>query len=986
MKTLLALLLCLTGPLAAAPSLLLSPQPGWNGWSVEAKVKAGFREHGGPGEVAGTDTRVQTIALFGTLPGDVITLPVASVSRTPLSGAAKDKAEGSLAFRYQVGTAATQDAFSFTIDSTTSAMTAKQDFGAGPVPADAFFECELKLRTFSPLGAGNFITIPQMPALTSPATETMSAVIDSPIAGFRLPGMPPIDMPLTLEPGQHFIYTLTYSIVTPYGEDPHITYTLSGGAGGQTMVNVVPNPEFEITSPAGNPITTTAAAPAGPSAAEFWQQSLVNGTQMTTTLVPSTNSLGGFCGNMVFIRSNGVSTGSSASQFSVNLPLELPIGSRGGLDIFVVKGSVTAAFAVNTATATVLDTGSATTGVTTAWKHLQFSNQTIPSGQIQIQISAPPGDFAEVYIDNVTALTPHQPRSPRYDYPGAFRAPQRWISDFCYPNQIPAVGDFDGDGLDDIVTFLRSAYPAQEGDVYVARNTGTGAFAFAGLWNGFFCIGSEIPAVGDFNGDGRDDIATFVPASGKVWVSLSSGTSFCVGREWYDTTAFGPFLYSGEVPLVADFNADGLADIATCTRGSFADVYVSLNTGRNFASATLWHSNFCPGAAIPKAGDCDGDGRADLVCFVRDTQTGTSLYDTVVVKSNGTSFVDSVPVHWHQNFAPNADYEPLLADLNGDGASDIVAVHSDGRVFAAISTGLDSFASGTGGTNTVDAAWQWMSGLRANGNEIPLTGHFDRDMNDDLCVFVRGERSGADFGGTFVALCGDLTPDRIDRVDAVRNIGPGNEIAVHGLLGPNLAARVRLIAPDGHTVIQPPLARSTATSAVFTVPPGCYPSGLYRLVIFEDTAFTLPDTRERSTTSWPVLLINSDDDWRRNHFSAWERTTPGISGDDADPDMDGYPNLAEFLFGTHPRVFSTPALNWSIVGDEHVASFTIRADRGCIRVALQQSPDLLTWSNRATATFDGTGSIGTTLHGFLPFSPSFSGHQRLFSRLQFTRP
>jgi hypothetical protein len=332
--------------------------PGWNGWAVEARCRAGCREHGGAGEaMTPYDTRSGTV-LQNLAAGAVVTIPTAAAAMLPASGAAKDKAQGSLAFKYTVGTAASDDTFSFTIDSTTSAVAAKHNFGAGLVPADAVFECELKLRTYAPLAAGPSVRIPMMPTLTSPATETMAATFSfapGGLSGFRVAGDPELTFPLTLATGQWFDYTLTYSIVTPYGTDPHVSYTLLGGAAGQAPANLVPNPEFEIVGPNGATVVTNTPNVLNPSAAAAWNQALFNGTQLTTSLVPSTDVLAGSCGNMLRIESNGQFTGSNASPISVNLPFEIPVGSRGSLDIRVLAGSVTIAFAINTANATTLD-------------------------------------------------------------------------------------------------------------------------------------------------------------------------------------------------------------------------------------------------------------------------------------------------------------------------------------------------------------------------------------------------------------------------------------------------------------------------------------------------------------------------------------------------------------------------------------------------------------------------------------------------------
>src|SRR5262249_15642472 len=119
-------------------------------------------------------------------------------------------------------------------------------------------------------------------------------------------------------------------------------------------------------------------------------------------------------------------------------------------------------------------------------------------------------------------------------------------------HSVPAVGDFNGDGKADIVSLTRG----DTGSVTVALSNGTRFVDTGGRWHEVFCFGDEIPRVGDFNGDGKDDIVTFTRgSSGRVFVALSDGARFVgTAASWHDSFCFG-----NEIPLVGDFNGDGKA-------------------------------------------------------------------------------------------------------------------------------------------------------------------------------------------------------------------------------------------------------------------------------------------------------------------------------------------------------------------------------------------------------------------------------------------
>ncbi|MFC0033380.1 FG-GAP repeat domain-containing protein, partial [Micromonospora chaiyaphumensis] len=143
----------------------------------------------------------------------------------------------------------------------------------------------------------------------------------------------------------------------------------------------------------------------------------------------------------------------------------------------------------------------------------------------------------------------------------------KWNDFFSIGGETASTGDVNGDGRDDIITFAHS----NTGDVYVALSTGT-SFGGGQKWHDWFAPGAEIAAAGDVNGDGRDDVVTFTrDAAADVYVALSSGSSFGPGQKWHEY-----FSIAGEFPALGDVNGDGRDDIITFTQGpaSASDVIV----------------------------------------------------------------------------------------------------------------------------------------------------------------------------------------------------------------------------------------------------------------------------------------------------------------------------------------------------------------------------------------------------------------------------
>lgn len=243
-----------------------------------------------------------------------------------------------------------------------------------------------------------------------------------------------------------------------------------------------------------------------------------------------------------------------------------------------------------------------------------------------------------------------------------FAPDEVWHPFFSLKGEIPMVGDFNGDGNNDIVTFTQKQQRRADGTiigpapVWVAVSNRS-AFVNASVWHTFFSLKGEIPLAGDFNGDGKKDIITFtqtlqrnadgsVLGQAPVWVALSTGTSFGGSRVWHTF-----FSLKGEIPMVGDFNGDGKDDIATFVQKPHRDaagnviaqapVWVALSDGTRFGQSRIWHNFFAPTGELPRIGDLNMDGKADIVTFLQGKGQGVQTRNVYTAFSNGSRFETS---------------------------------------------------------------------------------------------------------------------------------------------------------------------------------------------------------------------------------------------------------------------------------------------------------------------------------------------------------
>jgi SpoIID/LytB domain protein len=171
--------------------------------------------------------------------------------------------------------------------------------------------------------------------------------------------------------------------------------------------------------------------------------------------------------------------------------------------------------------------------------------------------------------------------------------------------QTHLVGDVDGDSRDDLASY----HPAT-GMWWVSRSTGT-AFAGARWATSSPAGGWSEHLIGDFTGNGRADVASYLPATGAWWVGRS-----LPGQNSFQTSLWARFGTTdgwGE-HVVGDFTGNGRDDIANYhpANGSW---WISGSDGRAFtttrwaryATASGWHPH--------RPGDLTGNGRTDLFTY-----------------------------------------------------------------------------------------------------------------------------------------------------------------------------------------------------------------------------------------------------------------------------------------------------------------------------------------------------------------------------------
>ncbi|KOV26570.1 FG-GAP-like repeat-containing protein [Streptomyces sp. XY152] len=276
-----------------------------------------------------------------------------------------------------------------------------------------------------------------------------------------------------------------------------------------------------------------------------------------------------------------------------------------------------------------------------------------------------------------------------------------WLRSYTSPagtweakNHKPVTGDFNGDGRGDIAAVYGYSDTSVKIWLYTGRPDG-GFNNPVQAWSaaaGSFHISYMTPQSGDFNGDGRDDIAVwyaYADGTTKLWTftSTTQGTFNAPASSWSATS--GTWARTRAKFITGDFNGDGRDDLSVFYgQGDDSVKTYVFNAQANggFAAPAVWwqSASLDWSRTYPHSGDFNGDGRDDAAVWY-DYADGSDKVSTVLSENvGGKDRFGSARVTL-SSAAGALDikrFQLIVGDYNGDGRDDLAVMshQPDGAV------------------------------------------------------------------------------------------------------------------------------------------------------------------------------------------------------------------------------------------------------------------------------------------------------------------
>ena len=244
----------------------------------------------------------------------------------------------------------------------------------------------------------------------------------------------------------------------------------------------------------------------------------------------------------------------------------------------------------------------------------------------------------------------------------AFQSP----SAAANPSLPGQLNDLDGDGKADLIVWRTT-----NGGWYALLST-RGYASNGPFYKKWGDGATDVPLLGDLDGDRKSDLIVWRTTNGGWYACLSSRGYATGNASFYKKWGNG----ATDIPLLGDLDGDGKSDLIVwrTTNGSW---YALLSSRGYAAGDASFYKKWGNGATdIPLLGDLDGDGKSDLIVW-RTTNGGWyALLSSRGYAAGNASF--------YKKWGDGIQDEPQLGiDIDGDGRLDpTVWRRSDGHWWA----------------------------------------------------------------------------------------------------------------------------------------------------------------------------------------------------------------------------------------------------------------------------------------------------------------